>query len=60
MCFLHAHLGLMKMSGSLKLSQVTMILADLMDELIGSAIFFDLDLATPPYSHGTKLAVYLV
>ncbi len=61
MCFLPAHMGLMKMSGSsLKLSPVTMILADLMDELIGSAVFFDLDLATRPYSHGTKLAVYLV
>lgn len=47
MCFLPAHMGLMKMSGSsLKLSPVTMILADLMDELIGSAVFFDLDLAT--------------
>lgn len=68
MClFLHnmwclpAHMDLMKTSGSsLKLSPVTMILADLMDELIGSVVFFDPDLATCPYSRGTKLAAYLV
>jgi len=30
-----------------------------MDELIGSVIFFDPDLATRPYSRGTKLAAYL-
>lgn len=54
-------MGPMKTSGgSLKLSPVTMILADLMDELMGSVVFFDLDLATRSYSHGTKLAVYLV
>lgn len=61
MCCLPAHMDLMKMSGiSLKQSSVTMILADLMDELIGSVIFFDPDLATRPYSRGTKLAAYLV